>query len=1154
MNSYNLIQQKLNHFIRKYYSSVLFKGIVLFISIGAFLFLFLLGVEYFLWLGSTGRLLLFFLLVAIELFLLIKFIVFPLFYLFKLKDGLNLKQASKIIGNHFPEVEDKLVNLLDLKENKQESDLLLASIDQKSKNLSSFDFSKAINYKEGISKLAYLAIPILILALLWFSGNFSSFFGSYDRVVNYDLAYEKPAPFSFQLVTNGLVVQKGENFELKAVVEGDYRPELVYVTIDGEDFLMNEEDGVFSYTISGINQSLYFNFKSNEVLSKQYNIRVIETPSILDFNLLLEYPKHINKRTETIKVNGSTTIPEGTHVSWLVNTEHTNKVSLAANDTVIYFSKQNSDFKLSKTIYSNFDYTISTSNLAITNFENLDYNFKVIKDAYPTIRVSQTIDSLKPNIVYYSGAIADDYGVKSVELVYYESDNPNNTFKVDLLKPNTTVANFYYTFPSGLQLMPDTNYNYYFQVTDNDGVNRFKTSKSQIFSSKLLDVNALINKDLENQQSILSNLDKSLNKLEEQTKSLNEINNQQKEKSTLNFNDKNKVSNFLEKQELQEKQTEKFSKQLKENLDKNNKDDELNKLLQERLERQELQAKKNQKLLEDLKKIADKINKEELTKKLEEIAKNQKNNKRNLEQILELTKRYYVTEKASQLSKDLDKLAEKQNELSKSNDDLNTIKKEQEAIKNEFHKLSDELNELQKDNSALKKPLKLDINDADSENVKKDHDDIDTDLNSESDSKKEKASQKQKSASDKMKEMAEKLQQSSSSGSGGSSATEDAEVLRQILDNLIVFTFKQEALIETLSGQENSFANQSQVILKQQELKELFSHIDDSLFSLSLRVPEISEKINEHVTEVFYNTDKSIASISDANLYQGVSYQKYTLTSGNILSELLANILDNMQQNMQQGKGEGQGQDFQLPDIIKSQGELGKKMGEKGSEGKAGDKGKKGDSGKSGEQGSGGQDGQSSNNGKQPGNKHGGENGKGSSGSDGDGEGEGQGKGQGKTGDGTSGNGSGNGNTGISEEELKEIYEIYKQQEIIKKGLEEQLNNMINNDDRQLAKKLIHQMSDFQNTILQNGITRNTIDKATIIQYELLKLEGAALKKGEKKERESNSNTNAFTNPILSKPPTLENYNNENEILNRQALPLQQNFQNKIKDYFKQND
>ena len=62
------------------------------------------------------------------------------------------------------------------------------------------------------------------------------------------------------------------------------------------------------------------------------------------------------------------------------------------------------------------------------------------------------------------------------------------------------------------------------------------------------------------------------------------------------------------------------------------------------------------------------------------------------------------------------------------------------------------------------------------------------------------------------------------------------------------------------------------------------------------------------------------------------------------------------------------------------------------------------------------------------------------------------------------------------------------------------------------------------------------------------------MKQGRKQERESNSNKAIFNNPILSKPLIFDNKNNEIEILNRQVLPLQQNYQNKIKEYFKSND
>jgi len=120
--------------------------------------------------------------------------------------------------------------------------------------------------------------------------------------------------------------------------------------------------------------------------------------------------------------------------------------------------------------------------------------------------------------------------------------------------------------------------------------------------------------------------------------------------------------------------------------------------------------------------------------------------------------------------------------------------------------------------------------------------------------------------------------------------------------------------------------------------------------------------------------------------------------------------------------------------------------------------------------------------------------------------------------------------------------------------LEKQLNDLIRKQDQDLAKKLVQQMEDFENDLLQNGITQRTRTKANIIQHQLLKLENAALKQGEKKERESNTNFGSFQNPILTKPELLKNSKNEIEILNRQALPLHQIFQNKVKNYFRKND
>ncbi|HUH45545.1 MAG TPA: hypothetical protein VLZ54_00220, partial [Arenibacter sp.] len=116
------------------------------------------------------------------------------------------------------------------------------------------------------------------------------------------------------------------------------------------------------------------------------------------------------------------------------------------------------------------------------------------------------------------------------------------------------------------------------------------------------------------------------------------------------------------------------------------------------------------------------------------------------------------------------------------------------------------------------------------------------------------------------------------------------------------------------------------------------------------------------------------------------------------------------------------------------------------------------------------------------------------------------------------------------------------------------LKNLINQDERKLGEKLVKQMEEFQNELLENGITKETMNRMNTINYELMKLENANLDQGEKEERKSTTATEHFQNPILTVPEVFQNNRSEVEILNRQALPLQQNFKDKVKEYFKTDD
>lgn len=1132
MSTYDTILEKLERFINRFYVKQLVKGAFLFLTLGTIFWIVITYFEYVLWMNESWRLTMFILFVVVELFLLYRYILIPLLFLFKVRKGIDHKLASRMIGKHFPNVDDRLLNLLELSENPRKSDLLMASIEQRATDLKNVSFVDAVNVRESLKYARYILIPLGILAVIWVTGDVVSFFNSHKRVLNYDVAYERPAPFVFEVLNTDLEVLDNEALTIEVRTIGEVRPSDVQMVVGNERLVMQERNGVYVYTFQPPVGNFSFYLTANGWDSRRYQVSTFETPTLVDFSLQLDYPSYLKRSSEVLSGTGNAEVPEGTRITWKISGSNVDEIDMITKDTLQSFQRDGSVFSHQMRLFDEVEYELTTSNKKVRDFERLAYRLGVIRDQKATVQVNQIMDSLNPNEAYFAGQAADDYGLREIRAVVYPSDDKQSVQRLVLDSPKGNVTQFYYTFPSGLAIEAGKSYKIYFEVVDNDGIRGGKVTQSEVFDAVLYDDNQLNNKELEFQNTTLNKLGESLKNIQEQEEKLSEINQLQKEEKALNFEEKSQIKNFLQQQQMQEQLMEKFSQDLNKSIDKNEEDSEMKRMIQERLERQEAEARKNAKLLEELEKIAEKIDKEELQQRLEELGKNQGKNTRNLEQILELTKRYYVTEKASQIAKELEELARKQETLSELKLGEDFSDKEQKRLNEEFESLEKEIRDLENDNQELKKPIELDTDETKTGAIKQDQQDALEEINKhqgmeESSQSKEKedagnnATKKQKSAAQKMREMSQSLK--SGASGGGQSDAEDAEMLRQILDNLVTFSFKQENLFDNIQSADVDISQFSKTVKGQQDLRRLFEHVDDSLFALSLRRAELSEFVNEQITEVYYNIDKSLESIADNQIYQGASYQQYVINATNALADFLANVLDNMQQNMSPGQGSGEGQDFQLPDIIKGQQGIQEKMNGSGKQGQQSD-------------GEGEQDGKNEGGNKQSeeGNTGEGKNGQ---------------KGQsGKTGE-QNGTSESNGN-GLGEMDLNEVYEIYKEQQFLRQNLERQLENMINESDRNLAKKLMQQMEDFENDLLENGITNKTRSKANNIQHQLMKLENASLEQGQKKERESKSNLKQYSNPITTKPELLERYQNDVEILNRQALPLRKNYERKVKVYF----
>ena len=1164
MSNFSTIQNKLEAFIRRYYTNELIKGVILFFAIGLLYFLFTLFVEHVFWLNTTARAVLFWVFIAVECSLLVKFIVIPLAKLLKLQKGIDYKMASRIIGKHFPEVNDKLLNVLQLQENDSKSELLLASIDQKSSELQPVPFRLAINFNTNIGYLKYAAIPIIILLLTFFTGNVDWFNDSYNRVVHYKTAYEPPAPFQFFVVNDNLNAIENKDFKLQVKTAGEVIPESVQISYNNETyFLQQKAIGEFEYVFTQPKESLTFELSANDVRSRPYTVNVLNTPSLLSFDMFLDYPGYTKKRDETLRSTGNALVPEGTKVTWHLNTKSTDAVHVYATDTLAFSAESAGRFKASKQVRKNYDYTLSTSNSSLRDYENLAFSISVVKDQYPEINLKVQKDSLDLQSLYFLGQVNDDYGFTKLQLIYYASDNPSNKLIKNIPLSNSNVVDFVSAFPDTLQIQTGVPYEFYFQVFDNDRVNGFKNVKSNVFSYRKRTKDEESLKKLNEQSETIKDLNKSLEKFEDQDKRLQELTKTQKEKSSLNFNDKKKLESFFKRQKQQDDMMKSFNKKLKDNLEDFQKDktteDEFKEELKERLKENEERLKKDEKLLEQIKKVQDKISQEDLIKKLDELSKQNKNKKRSLQQLLELTKRFYVEKKLEKLKVDLDKLAEDQNKLSNAPDEENT-KEKQDQLNAEFELFKKAMEDLEKESEGLKKPIDIPRDTFEEKDVQDEQQKAsdaleqkekgtegqksDTDKEKNEGAKKEqtkKAKSSQKKAADKMKKMSQQMS-GAMEGQSMEKMQEDAEVLRQILDNLVLFSINQEALMDGFKSIDVNHNKYASYLKEQNYLREHFEHIDDSLFALSLREPKISERVNTEITEVYYNMDKALNLLAESQLYQGVSNQQFSITAANNLADFLSNVLDNMENMMSMGSGKGGEGDMQLPDMIMSQEQLNKMMKEgmsKGEQGKPKDgEGKKpGDGKKEGDK-EGGSVGKKGDNGKE-----------GKSGKDG--------KQDGKDGDGgKSGKGDKDGienggeGEGRSESENELLFKIYQEQQQLRQALQDRLHKEGKGKGGN-GDALVRQMEDIELDLLNKGFTQQTLQKMMDLKHQLLKLENATFQQGEDNKRESETNTKRFNGKPDSQIPTAMQYFQTTEILDRQALPLQQIYKKKVLDYFK---
>ena len=157
--------------------------------------------------------------------------------MFSIGKTISHKQAAKIIGTHFTEVGDKLLNILELQEmSVAENALINASIQQKIKDIKPIAFSSAINYSDNKKHIKWVLIPLVIILLFIISGKQYILTESSARIIKHNTFFEPKAPFQYLIKNPKLEVVQYRDYTLAIEIAGHEIPDEVFILINGNSF------------------------------------------------------------------------------------------------------------------------------------------------------------------------------------------------------------------------------------------------------------------------------------------------------------------------------------------------------------------------------------------------------------------------------------------------------------------------------------------------------------------------------------------------------------------------------------------------------------------------------------------------------------------------------------------------------------------------------------------------------------------------------------------------------------------------------------------------------------------------------------------------------------------------------------------------------
>ena len=917
-------------------------------SLFIFFVLILLAVESIFWLPTQFRYIIWLICIAVlvGIFILIGFLIIKIRHQKIMR--YKAESCATEIGLAVFKRNDDVLNALQLENSLNEKnvgsiDLTKQFIDQVKSRLSMLSAKEVLKNprSKDLKKITILTFALFFIISISFLPEFleSAKHWAHPRTI-----FNAPHPFRINNLTGDIFIMGGDSTSLNFTIEGKGQDSLTleFKSLNDTSLftIKPNEGGYFKYNTGEVFQNLEYrafikarNFweRWHEVSSEVYSIEVIDRPKIDNFSITVNPPSY--SKLQKIEQGGNVAEIRGL-VGSTIDVELESDMNIFKGFLKAYNRKDEEFIKNLKIQDNRAKGTLNIENEIfftshifdernIGNLNSIEYKVLPIPDAFPSVEVlqpSNTTELGSDFSIPIELHIEDDFGFSTLQIVF-ETQHPDYVGSMNRVSittiPNisteTSSQDIFYTWDlSGLELMPEDEVKFHFELYDNDLISGPKKSISENFTANFPSLADLFARTEESEDFLDDNLKEALREFEEVNKSIDEIELKLLKTEKLEWEERQNIRESIDvvKKKLDEIDSlqETFNKIVdeaeKHNLfskDLINKFKDLNELLNDLVTPEIVES------MAKLQDSMDEMSASQLLKALNDFKKNTDAMELELDRFIEIFRRIRAEQKIDELSARLSKLSNQQKLISSTIEQISKEKIQQLLFQQERN--NEELKRLEKlmeeTSEAIKPYAKIPSEELDLlanstlfESVKDKMSSTEKALQKENYTK---ASSTSTLATDNLESLKKDVEEIAKKFKGETS-DDMARRIGKILQNSLFVSKQQEQLrIETEELSRNS-PRLGQMASRQQLLRDQLNQLISSLVKLSKETFSITPQIGKAIGRATIGMNESLVKLEERSGLESARKQDETVEA---LNEAAIAMISAMEQIRESGSASG---------------------------------------------------------------------------------------------------------------------------------------------------------------------------------------------------------------------------------------------------------